>query len=88
VVHKQPVTFTATVDATTTEFGTPTGTVQFLDGKKELGTVSLVEGSGGAQATLTVTKLRVGADSITPIYDESLDFQASTSAPITQTVNP
>jgi hypothetical protein len=86
-LHKQPITFTATVSATDSEFGTPTGTVQFQEGKKVLGTASLAQTSNGAQATLTVTKLPIGADSITATYEESLDFLASTSAPTSVTVS-
>ena len=88
VVAKQPVSLTATVDAAIPDFGTPTGTVEFLDGSKKLGTAALVDTPSGAQATLTVTKLAVGEHSITAIYKQAVDFLASSSIPITQAVQP
>jgi hypothetical protein len=88
VLAKQPVSLTATVDAAIPDFGTPTGTVEFFDGSKKIGTAVLVDTTSGAQATLTVTKLAVGAHSITATYKQTVDFQASTSTPITETVQP
>jgi hypothetical protein len=78
----QSVTFTATV---TPEFsGTPTGRVVFENGTVELAGVAL---SGGV-ASYTTTKLAAGTHSITAIYKGSTSFAASTSAPLSQVVNP
>jgi len=76
----QPVTFTATV---TSLGGTPTGTVNFLDGGTLLGTVTVVNGV----ATLTTTTLTVGIHPITAAFTpNSINFAASTSAVLNQVV--
>jgi len=77
----QSVTFTATL---TPEFsGTPTGSVVFKKGTATLATVTL---SGGV-ASYTTTKLAVGMESITAVYNGSSSFMRSTSSPLIQTVN-
>jgi hypothetical protein len=80
----QPVTFTATVTSTV---GTPkpTGTVTFKDGATTLGTGTL---NASGQATFTITTLAVGSHSITATYGGDANFTASTSPPLTQTVQP
>jgi hypothetical protein len=80
----QSVTFTATVTANAPGSGTPGGTVTFKDGIKTIGTGTL---SGGV-ATFTTSTLAVGSHSITAVYGASTDFKASTSAAVTQVVNP
>jgi hypothetical protein len=79
----QAVTFTATVTAAGPAAGTASGTVTFLDGAATLGTASL---SGGS-ATLTTSSLSVGTHVITVSYAGDANFNSSTSAAITQTVN-
>jgi hypothetical protein len=76
----QAVTFTATVTA---PGGTPTGIVTFKDGATTLGTGNLA----GGVATFTTPSLALGSHTITAVYAGASGFQASTSAPITQTVN-
>jgi YVTN family beta-propeller protein/uncharacterized repeat protein (TIGR03803 family) len=77
----EPVIFTATV---TPQFGgTPSGTVTFMNGSTELGTVSL---SGGI-ARHTATKLAVGTQSITAVYNGGNSFTASTSQAVSQVIN-
>jgi hypothetical protein len=78
----QSVTLTATVTSTTT---TPalTGKVTFLDGTTPLGSAPV---SGGA-ATLTTTFTTAGAHSLTANYSGDANYQASSSAAYTQTVN-
>ncbi len=66
-----PVTFTATVTASTY---TPTGSVTFLDGTTPLGTVSL---SGGV-ASLTTSTLAIGLHNITAVYSDTI-FPSDTS---------
>jgi Big-like domain-containing protein/ASPM-SPD-2-Hydin domain-containing protein len=77
----QPVTFTATVTATTS--GTPTGSVQFNDGGTQLGMRTLV----GGKATFTTNALAFGPHSITAVYLGSVDYLGSTSPVLTQQVN-
>jgi hypothetical protein len=73
------LTFTATVSSTA---GTPTGTVNFLDGTTVLGQGSL---SGGV-ATLTTSSLAAGLHAITADYSGGANFAASTSTTLTQSV--
>src|SRR3989454_1050335 len=79
----QAVTLTATVSPVPPAVGTPTGTVTFNDGTTSLGVVTLVNGS----ASLTVSTFAVGSHSLTAAYSGGGNFQASTSATVTQTVN-
>ena len=72
----QPVTFTATVSGTG---GTPTGTVNFLDGGAAIGNATLA----GGVATLTTSVLTQGSHSITATYAGAGIFTASTSAALT-----
>ncbi len=83
-VYGQPLTLTATVQAGPGA-GTPTGTVTFLDGSTVVGTAPL---SGGS-VTYTTATLATGAHSLSAVYGgRALNFQGSTSATLTQTVNP
>jgi len=84
------VTFTATV--TTAGATAPTGNVTFYNGTTSLGTVTLVN-LNATQATATFTTLSSsplppGMDSITAAYAGDTSNAASTSAILTQTVNP
>jgi hypothetical protein len=81
VVTGQPVTLTATV---TSANGTPTGSVTFLDGTTVLGVVAL---DPNGQARLVVP-LGVGAHSFTASFAGIAPFTASTSAAVSETVNP
>jgi hypothetical protein len=81
-VYGQSVTFTATV---TSSGGTPAGSVTFMDGTTSLGTVTL---TGGTATYTTTAALPTGGDSITAVYGGSGSFTGSTSAALTQTVNP
>ena len=77
----QPVTFTATV---TCSGSLPTGTVTFFDGGAPLGTVPLVAGS----ASFTTSNLALGSHAITAVYSGDGNCATSTSAVLTQVVNP
>src|SRR5579872_6815320 len=77
---RQPVTFTATV---TGSFGTPTGSVNFLDGAQVIGTVTLSSGV----AAFTTTSLSLGSHAITASYAGSGAFLASSSSVLAETVN-
>src|SRR5439155_23089765 len=80
----QAVTLTATVNTTVGGAGTPPGTVTFRDGSATLGTAALSNGT----ATLTASSLGVGSHALSAVYGGDARFTASTSAPVTQTVNP
>jgi hypothetical protein len=82
-VFGQSVTFTATVAAVSPGSGTPAGTVTFKNGAAVLGSGTLISG----KATFSTSALTVGAHSVTATYNGSLDYNASTSAVLTQTVN-
>jgi len=77
-VFEQSVTFTATVTPSAT------GTVQFFDGKKSLGTASL---NGSSQASVSTGALTLGSHSITGVYAGDANFNGSPSPVLTQTVN-
>lgn len=77
----QSVNLRATVKSTTGAI--PTGNIIFKDGTTTLGTVSLTSGVG----SLSISKLGVGAHSITAAYSGGANFTASTSAAVIQTVN-
>src|SRR5207244_1932915 len=84
-VFGQSVSFTATVAAVAPGAGTPSGTVQFtIDGVNFGAPVALVGGSATSGSTSTLT---VGAHSVTGIYSGDANFNTSTSAVLTQTVN-
>lgn len=79
----QPIVLTATV--TTANNGPkPTGTVTFLDGTTPLGT-SVIDANG--QARLTVT-LANGTHSVTATFNGDGSTTTSTSAAVSQVVNP
>jgi hypothetical protein len=78
----QPVTFTATLQLTSS--GTPTGTVTFYDGSFLLGTATITNGS----AQFTDPGFQIGTQSITATYSGDANFSGSTSAALSQVVNP
>lgn len=77
----QPVTFTAGVSVVTGS-GSPTGSIQFLDGGAPIGGSSL---SGGS-ASVTISTLTVGSHAITAQYSGDAFFPGG-SATIGQVVN-
>jgi hypothetical protein len=82
------VSYGASVTLTATVTGggvTPTGTVTFLDGAATLGTGTL-DGSGAA--TLVVTTLPVGSNSLTGNYGGDGNYAAMPSTAVAITVNP
>jgi hypothetical protein len=80
-VFGQAVTLTATVTSTN---GTPTGSVTFFDGSTMLGTVA-VDPNG--QARLVVVPSLIGTNTITAVFEGTGNFQKSTSAALSETVN-
>jgi hypothetical protein len=75
------VKFTATVTSPTTK---PTGTVTFMDGGTALGTQTLAKG----KASYSTSTLSAGSHNITAVYVGNTDCAASTSAVLSQVVNP
>jgi len=61
-----------------------TGTVNFLDGSTTLGTSTISAG----KATLSTSSLTAGTHSLTAVYSGDAIDLGSTSAALTQTVNP
>ena len=80
----QEVTFTATVTPKSGH-GTPTGTVQFVDGTTILGTSTL---DSRAVAPYSTTTLSLGNHNITALYSGDIQFVASTSPALIQKVTP
>ncbi len=76
-LSQSSVTFTAAVS---TSAGTPTGSVNFVDGVNVLGTGAV---SGGI-ATFATSSLSVGTHTITAVYLGSTDALAAASGPISQ----
>src|SRR5207249_8255100 len=83
-VFGQAVVFTATVSPVAPGAGTRTGTVTFMDGLTTLGSPA-VNASG--VAVLTNSSLSVSNHIITATYNSDANFNSSTSADLTQTVN-
>jgi hypothetical protein len=84
-VHGQAVTFTATVAAINSAYGTPTGSVQFVvDGTNVGASVTLVNGSASSAA---IASLGTANHSVTAVYSGDTNFVAGISAAITQVVN-
>src|SRR6202030_1050407 len=77
-VSGETVTFTASVAATAPGSGTPTGTVNFLEGSTTL--ASGVTLNGSDQATFTTSSLAVGSHTITADYSGDTDFSASSGS--------
>src|SRR5207253_1454383 len=86
-VFGQSVIFTATVTVVSPGAGSPSGTVNFLDGATMIGSGTL-SSTAPFRATFTTSTLAVGAHSITASYAGNANFNGSTSAVLTQTVNP
>jgi len=80
----QSVILTATVTPNLTGYTAPTGTVQFLSGTTVLGTGTV--GADG-KATLTVSTLAVGTQSLTAAYQGDANNATSTSTAVSQVVN-
>jgi len=79
VLVTNPTTFTATVSSAT---GSPTGTVNFLDGTTPAGSAVV---SGGV-ATLALSSLAIGSHSITAVYGGDTNFASSSSSALAQSV--
>lgn len=79
----QSVTLTASIAPVPT--GSPLGNVNFFNGATQIGTVAV---TAGGTLTFSITTLAVGDNSLTAVYTGNLGFTTSTSAPVTETINP
>ncbi len=77
----QSVTITASVSS---DAGTPTGTVAFLDGTASLGSAVLA----GGQASVTSAALAPDAHAVTAVYSGDASFSGSTSPVLDEVVLP
>ena len=77
------VTFTATVSGSS-----PTGTVAFKDGLNAIAGCSAQPVNGAGQAACTTSGLTLGTHSVTAAYSGDANNLASTSAALSQVVNP
>jgi hypothetical protein len=60
-----------------------------MDGSTVIGSATLTPGSGlSSTATLATTTLPLGTDSITAVYASTSNFGGSTSAALSEVVNP
>ncbi len=85
-LYEQTTILTATVTQAAGS-AAPTGWVYFYNGGAYLGGAILNGVSGNDQATLNVSTLSVGSHSITAVYESDQNFNSSTSAAVSQTVN-
>ncbi len=81
---RQSVTFTASVSPNIGS-GVPTGALMFFDGTTQIATATL---DAAAQATFSTSSLAPGNHWITANYPGDPSFAASTSAALSQTINP
>jgi hypothetical protein len=80
VIAGQTVTFTATVSGSSG--GSPTGSVNFLDGSTSLGTSAL----NGSDVAIFATSLAPGPHSVSAVYSGDASDAASTSSAVVVTV--
>ncbi len=85
-----PIPFYATVFANAGS-ASPTGTISLVNASTgatiATGTLSSI-GSGVSQAVITVSALPVGTTPVKAVYAGNSNFSASSSAPVTETINP
>jgi hypothetical protein len=86
-VSGQTVTYTATVTPTAPASGTRTGTVDFQDGGVTIAGCGAQPVSAGGTAICAITYAGPGSHAITAVYSGDANFNTSTSAMLTQTVN-
>lgn len=84
-VFGQLVTFTATVSPVAPGAGTPTGTVQFMDGANPVGSLQALDASG--HASFSTTSLAVATHYVKAVYSGDGNFNTSTSVAVNQVVN-
>ena len=80
-IYSQTVVLTTSVSGGS---GTPTGTVNFMDGATTLATVTL---NGAGQAAYTNTSFALGSHSLSVAYSGDHTYAPTISSTLTQTVN-
>ena len=81
-IYGNSLTFTATLTPSTP---TPTGTVTFYDGTKQIGAPQTLNGSG--QATLAISLLTAGPHTVKASYSGDANYLASNGTK-SETINP
>jgi large repetitive protein len=87
-VTGETVTVTATLTVTAPGSGIPTGTVAFLDNGTTIPLCAAQAVSGAGTAACDDAFAAAGTETITAVYSGDADFSSSTSAPLTQVINP
>ncbi|MEY2423999.1 MAG: hypothetical protein QOI95_4066 [Acidimicrobiaceae bacterium] len=80
-VQRQPITLAASIASGSG--GTPTGSVTFFDGTRQVGRATV---NAAGQALVTTGALKVGARTITAVYSGDGSHSPATSSAITQQV--
>lgn len=83
---QQSITYTATLTATPPPV--PTGVVTFSDGGLVLGSAAVTTVGSATTASFSISTLSAGSHSITAIYSGDANFGTTTSAALTQVINP
>jgi hypothetical protein len=78
--YGQQIVLTAIVSPDIAQNHNATGTVTFTNGSVTLGTVTISDGAATAVATLNVTSLPIGTDSLTATYSGDTNFAISTGS--------
>jgi hypothetical protein len=81
----QPVTVVAHVTVTSSNGGTPTGTITFMKGNTALAPPVSLDSSGTAK--LVTSSLSLGNNNVKAVYGGSPAYMGSTSTAVTQVVN-
>jgi hypothetical protein len=80
----ESITLTATVNVTGSGAGVPGGSVQFVDGQRNLGAAVPLDGSG--HATLSISTLGPGRHRLKAVYAGDPSFKGSNSNTVTEVV--
>ena len=83
---QQAITFTATIASNPPP--APTGVVTFNDGNLALGSAAVSTIGSVTTASFSISTLSAGSHSITAVYSGDANFGASTSAVLTEVINP
>jgi hypothetical protein len=86
-VTGQATTLTATVSVAAPGAGSPTGTVDFVDGGIAITGCAAQPVSGAGTATCSTSFNAAGSETLSAIYSGDPDFTGSTSPALTQSVN-
>ena len=82
ITFTHPVTFTASLGASVPNSGTPTGTISFKDGTRNIATIQLASG----KATFTTSSLAKGTHAVSSTYNGNGLFNPHISNTVSVTV--